>query len=72
MRIIGIILIVLGLLGFVFGGITFTQEKEVADLGPLDVETEETQTVPITPVASGAAVVAGIALVFAGSRKRTT
>jgi hypothetical protein len=69
MKLIGIILIVLGLLGFVFGGFSFQQEERVADLGPLEIEKEETRTIPITPIASGAAVVAGIALVFAGSRK---
>jgi len=70
MKIIGIVLIVLGLLGFVFGGITFQQEEEVADLGPLEVEREETRTIPITPIASGAAVLAGIALIVADTRKK--
>lgn len=69
MKIIGIILIVLGLLGFIFGSISFTDTDEVADLGPVEVETEQERTIPITPIASGAAVVAGIALVVAGSRK---
>lgn len=70
MKIIGIILIILGLIGFVTGGFSFTQEREVADLGPLEIETEETRTVPIAPIASGAAVVAGIALVAIGSMKK--
>lgn len=70
MRILGIILILLGLLGFVLGGFSFTQSEEVADLGPLEVEREETRTVAIPAVASGAAVVAGIALVFVSTRKR--
>lgn len=69
MKILGIILIVLGLLGFVFGSISWQQEEKVADVGPLEIETEETRTVPITPLASGAAVVAGIVLVVAGTRK---
>ena len=71
MKVIGIILIVVGLLGFVFGGITFQQEEKVADLGPLEIEREETRTIPIAPIASGAAVVAGVVLVVAGSRKKT-
>jgi uncharacterized membrane protein YidH (DUF202 family) len=69
MKIFGIILIVLGLLGFVFGSISWQQEEKVADVGPLEIETEETRTIPITPLASGAAVVAGIVLVVAGTRK---
>jgi uncharacterized membrane protein YidH (DUF202 family) len=69
MKIFGIILIVLGLLGFVFGSISWQQEEKVADVGPLEIETEETRTIPITPLASGAAVVAGIILVVAGTRR---
>ncbi len=68
MRILGIILIVLGLAGFILGGVSFSKEKKVADLGPLDVKKKETHTVPVTPIAAGAAVLAGIALVIAGSR----
>ena len=37
MKVVGIILIILGILGFVFGGISFTQSEEVADLGPLEI-----------------------------------
>ncbi len=70
MKVVGIILIILGILGFVFGGISFTQSEEVADLGPLEIEKEETRTIPIAPIASGAAVVAGIALVVVGARQR--
>ena len=65
-------LIVLGLLGFVFGSFTFTETNEVLDVGPVEVETEQERTIPITPLASGIAVAAGAALVFAASRKPKT
>lgn len=35
--IIGIILLALGILGFVFQRVTFTQTKNVVDLGPVQV-----------------------------------
>ncbi len=41
MKTIGIILIVAGILMFVFHNITFTQEKKVVDLGPLQVNKQE-------------------------------
>lgn len=69
MRILGVILIILGLLGFILGGITYTQTETVADLGPLELEAKEERTVPITPIASGTAVVAGIVLVIVDSRR---
>lgn len=71
MRIIGIILIVLGLAGFFVGEVSFTQTEEVADVGPVEVETEQERTIPIRPIAAGGAVVAGIALVVVGSRRKT-
>jgi hypothetical protein len=70
MRTVGVILIVLGILGFIFGGVSYTREDTVADVGPLEIETQERRTIPITPIASGVAVLAGVALVVAGSRRR--
>ncbi|HSA55085.1 MAG TPA: hypothetical protein VLE53_05240 [Gemmatimonadaceae bacterium] len=69
MRTLGVILIVLGVLGFVLGGVSFTTDETVADVGPLEVETERTRTIPITPIASGVALLAGVVLVVAGSRR---
>lgn len=71
MRTLGIVLIVLGILGFIIGGISFTTDETVADVGPLEVETERTRTIPITPLASGVAVLAGVVLVIAGGRRPT-
>lgn len=69
LTIIGIVFIVLGIIGFIFGGISFTSEKKVADVGPLQLESKKKETIPITPIASGVAVVAGIVMVVAGTRK---
>ncbi len=68
--VVGIILIVLGVLGFILKGISYTKEKEVADLGPLELKTEEKKTIPIPEILSGIAIAGGIILVAAGSRKR--
>ena len=67
--IIGIILIVIGIVGFVFGGIHWTTEKKDAQLGPLEVKHSERQGVAFPPVLSGLCVVGGIVLVIVGSRK---
>jgi hypothetical protein len=69
MRIFGVILIVLGIVGFAVGGITFTRERTVAEVGPLEVRTEERETFPIAPVAAGVALAAGMVLVLMGSRR---
>lgn len=67
--IIGIVLIILGIIGFVIGGFSFTTKEKVANVGPLELQKEQTHSVPITPIASGIAVVAGIVLVIVGSKK---
>ena len=68
--VIGILLIVLGIIGFVVGGFSFHHEKKDVDLGPLQVSHEKKETVPIPPILSGIALVGGIALVIAGSKGR--
>ena len=70
MRIAGIVLIVLGALGLLYGGITYTQRRETVRVGPLSASVKQRRTVPISPVVSGLAVAAGIALLVAGGRRR--
>jgi hypothetical protein len=67
---IGILLIVIGIIGFAVGGFSFTHEKQDAKIGPLQVEHKQTDTIPIPPILSGIALVGGIALVVVGSRSR--
>ena len=68
--IVGIVLIIIGVIGFAIGGFSFTHEKQDAKIGPLNIEHKETSTVPIPPILSGIALVGGIALVIVGSRSR--
>ncbi len=67
---IGILLILVGIIGFAVGGFSFTHEKQDAKIGPLSIEHKQTSTVPIPPILSGIALVGGIALVVVGSRSR--
>lgn len=67
--IVGIVLIVAGILGFAFGGIPYTTEETVLDVGPVEVEAESEKTFPIAPVASGLMFVGGIFLVATGRKE---
>jgi hypothetical protein len=69
--IIGLILIVIGIVGFAIGGFSFTHEKQDAKIGPLDISHKQTDTVPIPPILSGIALVGGIALVVVGARSKS-
>jgi hypothetical protein len=68
--IVGILLIVLAVIGFAVGGITFTNEKKDVDLGPLQVSHKEHHTLPISPVLSTISLIAGVGLVVAGVRSK--
>ena len=68
--IIGLILIVIGIIGFAVGGFSFTHEHQDAKVGPLNIEHKQTSTVPIPPVLSAIALVGGIALVVVGAKSR--
>lgn len=67
--IIGVILIIIGIVGFAWGGIRWTTEKKDAQLGPLEIKHTEHQGLTVPPVASGICLVGGILLVVVGSRK---
>jgi hypothetical protein len=70
MRIAGIILVVLGVIGLLYGGITYTRSKKTVSVGPLSATVQERETFPISPVLGGIALVAGIGLILAGGRRR--
>ena len=66
--IVGVLLIILGVIGFAVGGISFTHEKKDVDLGPIQVSHQQTQTLPISPILSTISLIAGAGLVVAGMR----
>ncbi len=68
--ILGIVLIVLGIGALAYQGFWYTTREKVLDLGPLQATAERTKTVPLPPIVGIVAVVAGVALVMAGGRKR--
>ena len=70
MKLIGIVLIVLGVIGLGYGGLHWTEQKKVVDLGPVQVTRDETKSVPIPPIIGGVSLVAGVLLVV-GDRRRT-
>jgi hypothetical protein len=67
--IIGIVLIIVGVIGFAWGGVGWTTQKKDAQLGPLEITHTESHGIAFPPIASGICLVGGIVLVIAGSRK---
>ncbi|MEO8658364.1 MAG: DUF3185 domain-containing protein [Bryobacteraceae bacterium] len=65
-KIIGVVLIVLGLIGIAWGGFTYTTKEKVIDLGPLQATRDKTHSVPVPPIAGALALVGGIVLLVKG------
>lgn len=70
MRITGIILIVLGVIALAYGGISYTRERTIVDVGPIEARAETRETIPLPPVLGALALIGGVALMIAGSRRR--
>ena len=68
-RLIGIVLLVVGLLALGYGSFSFTKETHQAKLGPIELSVKEKQTVNVPAWFGGAAVVAGLVLLLAGSKR---
>ncbi|NBB99912.1 MAG: DUF3185 domain-containing protein [Bacteroidetes bacterium] len=69
MRIIGLVLIAAGIIGLFITGVSFTTTEEVVDAGPLEVEREQEQEIPLSPIASGVLIVVGGVLTVVGFRR---
>ncbi len=70
MKIVGVILIVIGVIALAYGGISYTREEKVLDIGPIEATAESRETIPLPPVLGALALVGGIALMIVGSRKK--
>lgn len=68
MRLIGIILIVVGILALAYQGITYTTHKKVLDIGPIQATKEEHKTVPIPPILGALALVGGVVILATDRR----
>ena len=70
MKIIGIILIIIGIGVFIFQGVRGTQKEKIIDVGPVEIskQVERSDSWQLY-AAGGIAVVAGLILALAGKKK---
>jgi hypothetical protein len=66
----GVVLILLGLLGFAVPYFTTQQTKDVAKVGDLRIQTTQHTTYTVPPLVSGGAAVLGVVLLGAGMYRR--
>jgi hypothetical protein len=72
MTIIGIILIVLGVVGLIYGGITYTSSKDVVDLGAVKLQVDQQKQIPLSPIFGAGAVAVGVILMLVGRRRKAS
>jgi hypothetical protein len=70
-KVLGMILIALGLFGLAWGGFTYTTTEKVVDIGPIHATRDQTHNVPLSPIAGAVALIGGIVLLVAGKKGMT-
>jgi hypothetical protein len=68
-QVIGILLIVFGLVSLLWGGISWTREETVLDIGPIEATRRERETIPVPPIVGGLLLASGIVLLVVRDRK---
>lgn len=68
MKVIGIVLVVLGLLGLLYGGFSYTKDSHDIKLGPIELSVKEKQSVNVPIWAGVGAIIVGAALLAFGRK----
>jgi len=66
---VGILLIVVGVIGLAYGGITYTRKEKVVDIGPIQATAEKHERIPLPPIVGGLSLAAGVVLLVAGAKR---
>jgi hypothetical protein len=68
MKIAGLVLVVLGVLGLLYGGIRYTSRDTVLDVGPIHATADREHKLPIAPIAGALMLAAGAAMLVSSRR----
>jgi hypothetical protein len=70
MIVLGLVLVILGLVGLIAGDLTYTKDRDKADIGPVNITVERKEHVHIPPALAVAVLAGGALLIVAGNRRR--
>jgi hypothetical protein len=62
MKTVGFVLVILGVLALVYGGISYSRQRTVLNVGSFTATATEQKNVPLSPIVGGIALVGGIIL----------
>ena len=69
MKIIGIVLVVLGVLALVYGGISYNKNRTVLQMGSVSVTATEHKSIAVPAVVGVVVLIGGVALLVVGKRR---
>ena len=71
MKVLGIVLVALGIFVLVYGGFHYDRNRTVLDVGPIKATATEHHSIPVPPITGVVAIVGGLVL-FVIPRRRLT
>lgn len=66
---LGVALVALGVIALVYQGFTYTTQKKVLDIGPIQATKEEHHSIPVPPIIGVIALISGVAVLATGRGK---
>ena len=69
MKILGIVLVALGVLALVYGGIDYNKNRTVLEVGSMSVTATEHKNIPIPAIVGVVVLIGGVALLVGGKRR---
>ncbi len=69
MKNLGLVLIVVGIVMMAITGFNYVTKREVADIGPIEINKEESHPVRWSPIIGGVLLVSGIVILLSGKKK---
>lgn len=69
-RLVGIVLIAIGIVSLVWGGVFWTQRETIIDAGPIELTTEEREGFALPQALGVLSLVGGIVLLVVPDRRR--
>jgi uncharacterized membrane protein YidH (DUF202 family) len=64
MKLLAIVLIVFGIIGLLYGGLSWTRSETVLDAGPIEVTADKRERLPIPPIAGALCLIGGVVLLL--------
>ena len=64
LKVAGILLVVLGIVGLAYGGLSWTSRDTIVDAGPIEITADKKERLPLPPLAGGLLLVAGVVLIL--------